>query len=67
MTSNGLGEMLEGESADTFAGKFPLVSKGGGAEGLACTDPGARTPSVLAEILLLSLAALFLMSLESVH
>ena len=36
-TSEGLGEMFEGDSADTCAGKFPL------AEGLACTDPGART------------------------
>ena len=26
------------------AGKFPLVSMGGLAEGLACADPGARTP-----------------------
>ena len=34
----------EGHSADTGAGKFPLVSRGGGAEGLACEDPGARTP-----------------------
>ena len=34
----------EGHSADTGAGKFPLVSMGGRAEGLACTDPGARTP-----------------------
>ena len=38
MTSEGLGEMFEG------AGKFPLVSMGGRAEGLACTDPRARTP-----------------------
>jgi hypothetical protein len=44
MTSEGLGEMFEGDSADTGAGKFPLVSMGGRAEGLACTDPGARTP-----------------------
>jgi hypothetical protein len=34
----------EGDSADTGAGKFPLVSMGGRAEGLACADPGARTP-----------------------
>ena len=26
------------------AGKFSLVSMGGPAEGLACADPGARTP-----------------------
>ena len=44
MTSEGMGEMFEGDSADTFAGKFPLVSIGGRAEGLACADPGARTP-----------------------
>ena len=40
MTSEGLGEMLEGDSA----GKFPLVSMVGRAEGLTCADPGARTP-----------------------
>ena len=55
MTSEGLGEMFEGDSADTCAGKFPLVSMGGRAEGLACADPGARTPSAQAEILLLFL------------
>ena len=36
--------MFEGDSADTCAGKFPLVWMGGRAEGLACADPGARTP-----------------------
>ena len=44
MTSEGLGEMFEGDSADTCAGKFPLVSMGGRVEGLTCADPGARTP-----------------------
>ena len=44
MTSEGLGEMFEGDSADMCAGKFPLVSMGGRAEGLACADPEARTP-----------------------
>ena len=44
MTSEGLGEMFEGDSADTCAGKFLLVSMGGRADGLACADPGARTP-----------------------
>ena len=39
-----MGEMFEGDSADTCAEKFPLVSMGGRAEGLACADPGARTP-----------------------
>ena len=41
MISGGLGEMFEGDSC---AGKFPLVLMGGQAEGLACADPGARTP-----------------------
>ena len=44
MTSEGLGEMFEGDSADMCAGKFPLVSMGGLAEGLACLDPEASTP-----------------------
>ena len=53
MTYEGLWKMFEGDSADTCAGKFPLVLMGGRAEGLACADPGARTPSALAKILLL--------------
>ena len=44
MTSEGLGEMFEGESADTLEGKFPLVLMGGRSEGLMCADPVARTP-----------------------
>ena len=44
MTSEGLGEMFEGDSADMCAVKFLLESMGGRAEGLACVDPGARTP-----------------------
>ena len=44
MTSEGLGEMFEGDSADTCAGKFSLVVMGGQAAGPACADPGARTP-----------------------
>ena len=52
MTSEGFGEMFEGDSADTAAGKFPLVPMG--AERRV---PRARTrergpPSALAEILL---------------
>ena len=39
----GLGEMFEGDSADTLTGKFPLVSMGGREEGLACADLVART------------------------
>jgi hypothetical protein len=44
MTSEGSGEMFEGDFADTCTGKFPLTSMGGRAEDLACADPGARTP-----------------------
>ena len=44
MTSEGLGEMFEDDSADSLAGKFTPVSMGGRAEGLACADPVARTP-----------------------
>ena len=43
MTSKGLWEMFEGDSADICGGKFPLVSMGGRAEGLACADPGASS------------------------
>ena len=44
MTSDGLGEIFEGESADTCGGKFLLSSIGGRAEGFACADLEARTP-----------------------
>ena len=50
MTSEGLGEMFEGDSAEMCAGKFPLMSMGGRAEGLECADPGARTPIGLSGI-----------------
>ena len=43
MTSEGFGELFEGDSVDTCAGKFPLMSMGGRAEGLACADPEERT------------------------
>ena len=43
MTSEGLGKMFEGDSADMCAGKFLILSMGGQAEGLACADHGART------------------------
>ena len=42
MTLKGLGEMSEGYSAETCAGKIPLVQSGG--VGPACADTGARTP-----------------------
>ena len=46
--------MFEGDSADTCAGKFSLMSMGGRAQGLACADPGARTPIGVSGILLSS-------------
>ena len=49
MTSEGLREMIEGDSADMRAGKFPLMSMGGLVKGLACADPGARTPIGMSE------------------
>ena len=44
MTSEGLGEMFEGDSADR---KFLLMSMGGRAEGLACADPAVRIPIIV--------------------
>ena len=55
MTSEGLGEMFEGDSADMCVGKFPLVSMGGQAEGLGCADPGAMTPIGARGIMFISL------------
>jgi hypothetical protein len=50
MTSKGLGEVFEGDSADMCAGKFPLVSMGGRAKGQACADGERGPPSARAEI-----------------
>jgi hypothetical protein len=44
MTSEGLGEMFEGDSADMCAGKFPLMLMGGRANRQACAD-GERGPN----------------------
>ena len=44
MTSEGLGEMIEGDSADTCAGKFQLVSMGGLAPGSRMRRPGSEDP-----------------------
>ena len=49
MTSVGLGVMFEGDSENRCGGKFPLKTMGGQAEGLACTDRGARTPIGMSE------------------
>ena len=43
MTSEGLGEMFEGDSADTGAEKVSAHVDGGLSGGLSCADPGART------------------------
>jgi hypothetical protein len=53
MTSEGLGEVFEeGDSADTCAEKFPLVSMGGRANGQACADGERGPPSARAEFLM---------------
>jgi hypothetical protein len=39
-----MGKFQKSDSAETCGGKFPLVSMGGRAEGLACADPGVRIP-----------------------
>ena len=44
MTSEGLGEMFEGDSADMCAGKYPVVSMGGRVDPSGVHRRGARTP-----------------------
>ena len=51
MTSEGLGEVFKGYSADMCAGKIPLVSMGGRANGQACADGERGPPSARAEFL----------------
>ena len=50
MTSEGLGEMFEGDSADTCARKFPFMLMWGRANGPACADGERGPPSARAEI-----------------
>jgi hypothetical protein len=50
MISEGLGEVCEGDSADTCSEKFPLVSMRGRANGQACADGERGPPSARAEI-----------------
>ena len=50
MTSEGLSEVFKGGSADMCAGKFLLVSMGGGVKGQACADGERGPPSALVEI-----------------
>ena len=51
MTSEGLGEMFEGDSADMCAEKIPLVSMGGASGGSLAQTHERGPPSALAEIL----------------
>jgi hypothetical protein len=50
MTSDELGEVFKGDSADMCAGKYPLVSMGRRANGQACADGEKGPPSARAEI-----------------
>ena len=59
MTSEGMGEVFKGDSADMCAGKFPLVSMGGRANGQACADGERGPPSAQAEILFNSCSILY--------
>jgi hypothetical protein len=50
MTSEGLGGgVFKGDSADTRAGKFPLVSRGGRVTGQVCAAGERGPPSAQAE------------------
>jgi hypothetical protein len=40
MASEGLGDLFEADCADTYAGKFLLMSIGGGVESLTCARAG---------------------------
>jgi hypothetical protein len=42
--------VFKGDSADTCARKFPLMSKGGRANGQACADGEQVPPSARAEV-----------------
>ena len=49
-TSAELGEMFEGDFADTCVEKFPLMLMGGGGNGQSCADGELGPPSALMEI-----------------
>ena len=51
MNSEGLGEMFEGDSADTCGGNFSLMLMWGRANGQACADGEQGPPSACAELL----------------
>ena len=44
--------MFEGDSANMWAGKYPIMPMGADAEGLACADPGLKTPIGVSENLI---------------
>ena len=50
MTLEGLGEVFKGDSADTCAGKFPLVLMERRVNSQACADGERVPPSARAEI-----------------
>ena len=55
MSSEGLGEMFEGDSADVCAGKFPQVSMGGGERRVSRAQTRERgPPSALAEFFIVN-------------
>ena len=47
MTSERLGEMFKGDSADMYVEKFPIVSMGGRADALSVRRRGTRNSRVL--------------------
>ena len=51
MTSEGLGELFEGDSEDTVTGKFPIVSMGAERRVLRAQTLERGPPSALAQIL----------------
>ena len=55
MSSEGLGKMFEGDSADMCVGKFPLMLMGGRAEGLACSVKQSELMTSIMHIILFSL------------
>ena len=58
MTSEGLGEVFEGDSADTCPGKFPLMLMGAERRVSAAQTRERGPPSALAELLYLLVVTL---------
>ena len=66
MTSEGLGEMFEGDFTDMYGKQIPLMSMGCRAEGLACANPGARTPIGVSGIYLLDKILHFIIIMQTI-